>query len=94
MTAATVTAHAGLDVRRAHARRNSREVIHAVLDRPAVIGRRGPLLGVTRLAGEPVCGEADEFGEPPAALWEPVIMCPGCAVLVRADGIELTGCSL
>ena len=92
--AAAVTAHAGLDVLRASARRNPREVIHAILDCPAVVGRRGPLAGVTRSAGEPVCGEASQFGEPPAALWGTVITCPGCAVIVRAEGIELTGCSL
>jgi hypothetical protein len=94
MTAAAVTAHAGLDVLRACARRNPREVIHAVLDRDAVIGRRGPLAGAARLAGDPVCGEVSRFGEPPAALWETVITCPGCAVLVRAEGIELAGCEL
>jgi hypothetical protein len=94
MTAAAVTAHAGLDVLRASARRNPREVIHAILDRDAVIGRRGPLAGFTRLAGQPVCGEVSRFGEPPDALWETVITCPHCAVTVRAEGIELTGCSL
>ena len=53
---AAVTAHAGLDVLMAIRRRDPREVIHAVLDRPAVIGGRGPLAGVTRLPGEAACG--------------------------------------
>jgi hypothetical protein len=94
MAAASVTAHAGLDVLRASARRNPREVIHAILDRPAVIGRRGPLAGVTRSPGEPACGEASQFGEPPAVLWETVITCASCAVIVRAEDIGLVGCSL
>ena len=94
MAVAAVTAHAGLDVLRASARRDPREIIHAILDRDAVIGGRGPLAGITRLAGEPVCGEDSQFGEPPAALWETVITCPHCAVMVRAEGIELVGCSL
>jgi hypothetical protein len=91
---APVTAHAGLDILLAIRRRDPREVIHAVLDRPAVIGGRGPLAGVTRLPGEAACGEASQFGEPPAALWGAVITCASCAVIVRAEGIELVGCSL
>jgi hypothetical protein len=94
MAAAAVTAHAGLDVLRASARRNPREIIHAILDRDALIGRRGPLAGTTRSAGQPACGEISEFGEPPGALWETVITCASCAVIVRAEGIEFTGCSL
>ena len=79
---AAVTAHAGLDL-----------LIHAILDVPAIVGRRGPLAGATRQPGEAVCGEASQFGPPPDALWEPVITCAYCAVLIRADGIELVGCS-
>jgi hypothetical protein len=91
---APATAHAGLDVLLAIRLRNPRQVVHAVLDDPAVIGRRGPFSGVTRMPGEAVCGEASQFGEPPAGLWETVITCASCAVIVRAEGIELAGCSL
>jgi hypothetical protein len=89
-----VTAHAGLDILLAIRRRDPRQVIHAILDGPAYIGGKGPLSGVTRAAGEPACGEASQFGEPPAGLWGTVITCASCAVIVRAEGIELTGCSL
>jgi hypothetical protein len=91
---AAVTAHAGLDILLAIRRRDPREVIHAVLDRPVVIGGRGPLSALTRSPGEAACGEASQFGEPPAGLWETVITCSSCAVIVRAEGIELVGCSL
>jgi hypothetical protein len=91
---AAVTAHAGLDVLLAIRLRAPRQVIHAVLDSPAFIGGNGPLSGVTRLPGEAACGEATQFGEPPAGLWETVITCASCAVIVQAEGIELTGCSL
>ena len=89
-----VTAHARLDVLLAIRRRNPRQVVHAVLDGPAVIGRRGPLAGITREAGEAACGEGSQFGDPPAGLWEDVITCAHCAVIVRAEGIVLEGCSL
>ena len=89
-----VTAHAGLDILLAIRLRDPRQVIHAILDGPACIGGKGPLSGVTRAAGEPVCGEPSQFGEPPAGLWETVITCASCAVIVRAEGIELTGCTL
>jgi hypothetical protein len=92
--AAPVTAHAGLDILLAIRRRDPRQVIHAILDGPAYIGGKGPLAGVTRSAGEPACGEASQFGEPPAGLGETVITCASCAVIVRAGGIELTGCTL
>ena len=92
--AAPVTAHAGLDILLAICLRDPRQVIHAILDGPACIGGKGPLSGVTRAAGEPVCGEPSQFGEPPAGLWETVITCASCAVIVRAEGIELTGCTL
>ena len=72
--------------------RDPRQVIHAILDVPACIGGKGPLSGVTRAAGEPACGEASQFGEPPAG--ETAITCASCAVIVRAEGIELTGCTL
>src|SRR5712691_3571235 len=52
-----VTARPGLDVLRACAQKRPREVIHAILEVDARIGDRGPLCGVTRLAGQPVCGE-------------------------------------
>jgi hypothetical protein len=91
---APVTAHAGLDILLAIRRRDPREVIHAVLDGPIAVTGRGPLSGVTRSAGESACGQASRFGEPPAVLWGIVITCPGCAVIVRAEGIELTGCTL
>jgi hypothetical protein len=91
---AAVTAHAGLDILLAIRRRDPRQVVHAILDGPAYIGGKGPLSGVTRSPGEAVCGEASQFGEPPAGLWETAITCPSCAVIVRAEGIELTGCTL
>ena len=91
---APVTAHAGLDILLAIRRRDPREVIHAVLDGPVAVTGHGPLSGVTRSAGEAACGEASQFGEPPAGLWETVITCASCAVIVRAEGIELTGCTL
>jgi hypothetical protein len=91
---APVTAHPGLDILLAIRRRDPRQVVHAVLDGPAVIGGRGPLYGVTRMPGESACGEASQFGEPPAGLRETVITCASCAVIVRAEGIELTGCTL
>ena len=78
---ASVTAHAGLDVLAASRRRNPRT-------------EPGPFGTADRAAGEAVCAEPSEFGEPPAALWETVITCASCAVLVRAWGIELAGCSL
>jgi hypothetical protein len=92
-----VAAHAGVDAALADRLGNRREVVHAILDGPLQIGRRASLGVVDRVAGEAVCGEPGqlgEFGEPAAALWDPVITCPGCAVLVRAWGVELTGCSL
>ncbi len=90
---APVAAHAGLDTR---PRRpgNPRELVHAILDGPLRVDERASLGVVDRVAGEAVCGESGELGEPPAALWEPVITCPACAVLVRAWGIALAGCSL
>ncbi len=94
VTRATVTAHAGLDILLAIRRRDPRQVVHAILDGPACIGGKSPLSGVTRAAGEPVCGELSQFGEPPAGLWDTVITCASCAVLVHAEGIELVGCSL
>jgi hypothetical protein len=93
LVTAPVTVHAGLDILLAIRRRDPRQVIHAILGGPACIGGKGPLSGVTRAAGEPVCGEPSQFGEPPAALWGHVITCASCAVIVRAEGIELTGCS-
>ena len=49
---------------------------------------------VTRSPGEAACGEPSQFGEPPEALRGTVITCRGGAVIVRAEGIELRGCSL
>ena len=95
MTAAS--AHAGLDIALASRPRSPREVIHAILDGPLRVDERASLGVAGRVTGEAVCGEPGEpggFGEPPAALWEPVITCPACAVPVRAWGVELAGCSL
>jgi hypothetical protein len=92
-----VTAHAGLDTLLARRPRNPREVIHAILDEPLQVDERASLGIVDRVAGEAVCGEPGqlgEFGEPPAALWDPVITCPACAVLVRTWGVDLKGCTL
>ena len=94
---ALVPAHAGLDLLQSRSRRSSREIVHAVLDAPFRVYERASLGVVGRVAGEAVCGEPGElgeFGEPAAALWEPVITCPACVVLVRAGGVELMGCSL
>jgi hypothetical protein len=91
---APVTAHAGLDILLAIRLRDPRQVIHAILDGPACIGGKGPRSGVTRSPGEAACGEASQFGEPPAGLRETAITCASCAVIVRAEGIQLTGCTL
>lgn len=94
---AAVAAHAGVDAASAGRPGKRREVVHAILDGSLRVDERASLGVVDRVAGEAVCGEPGqlgEFGDPPAALWDPVITCPAWAVLVRAWGIELAGCTL
>jgi hypothetical protein len=93
----SAAAHAGVDVALADLMGNRRELVHAILDGPLRLDERGPLGVVDRVTGEAVCGEPGQLGEfcePAAALFDPVITCPACAVLVRAWGVELAGCSL
>jgi hypothetical protein len=94
---AAAVAHAGVDAALACRAGKRREVVHAILDGPLRVDERASLGIIDSVAGEAVCGEPcqlGEFGEPAAALWDPVITCPACAVLVRAWGIELAGCTL
>jgi hypothetical protein len=74
-----VAAHAGVDPASARRPGKRGEVVHAILDGPLCVNERASLGVADRVTGEAVCGEPGqlgEFGEPSAALWDPVITCP------------------
>lgn len=69
--------------------REVRQLTHAVLVKPWKLTARGPLKGVTRHAGQAVCGVDGPFDALPAELsGQPAISCEHCATTVAAEGIK------
>jgi hypothetical protein len=65
-------------------------VNHAALDQAVTLTGRGPQRGITRHAGESICGEpAGRLSDTPVGLFDAELTCGLCYLLCRTEAVQI-----
>jgi hypothetical protein len=90
VSAVVLTAHVGYAIEHGpRGGRDVREVYHAIADQDVTVGGGGPLCGIIRRRGEPLCGAAEAISPCPDGLFAPVVNCLTCQRIAQREHITV-----